>query len=338
MKIAITGATGFVGVHLIHHLLKDGHEVVAIKRQSSNLDGFYLIKEYYAFDERVYDLLHWVDCELYDTYSLKGAFKDVDQVIHVAGFISYSNQDKAKLKQINHDYTSSIVDAALLATCDHFIYVSSTGAIAKPSDHDIDESAEWDNKLDHTYYGKTKYLGELEVHRGAQEGLEVSILNPGVILGYGDWNKGSLKLFKNAYKSFPFYSKGTTGFIGVKDLCKIIVGLVNKQVERNDQFIVITENRSFESIAKTMAKSFDVKPPFIEIKGILYKLTYSILWLKDRLGLSGILTAESAKASISQHSFNNAKLKSALPFDLTPIDDVIYEACMAYNEKRPTIK
>lgn len=338
MKFAITGASGFVGVHLIHHLLQGGHQVYAIKRPSSSLYTFELVKGYYNLNDGDYSTLFWRDIELYDTHSLHELFLEVDQVVHAAGFISYNRKEKDLLKQVNHEYTENLIDASISAQVTHFIYISSTGAIPKPELQNIDESNAWDNKLDHTYYGKTKYLGELEVHRGKQEGLKISILNPGVILGYGNWNNGSLKLFKNAYKRFPFYTTGTTGFIGVKDICKVVDFLSTASQYQNDQFILISENHSFNFISKTMAKYFNVKPPSIKVSGVLYKLTYLFIYIKESLGWSGLLTTESTKASISKHSFNNSKLTNTIPFALQPIELVIKDACNAYDQKRPTLR
>lgn len=338
MKFAITGATGFVGVHLIHHLLKSGNEVFAIKRPSSSLYNFELVKKHYGLKEELFRKLHWVDIELYDTNALHDLFLEVDQVIHAAGFISYNKKEKNELKRVNHEYTESLVDASISAKVKHLIYVSSTGAVAKPKSYDITESAEWDDKLDHTYYGKTKYLGELEVQRGRQEGLNISIVNPGVILGYGNWNNGSLKLFKNAYKRFPFFTSGSTGFIGVKDLCRVIVHLSQSKHHQNEQYILISENYQFGDLSKSMANHFKVREPFIEVKGWFYKLTYSFIYVKELIGWSGLLTSESTRASVNKHTFDNTKLKAALPFELQSIDEVIKEACIAYKQKRPTMK
>lgn len=334
MKFAITGSTGFLGVHLIHHLLNEGHSVIGIKRRSSEMLNFNLSKEYYGFEDEIYKQLQWANINLDDTKALTQKLSDIDHFIHAAALISYNASDFENLKYTNHVLTAKVVDACIAAKVASLIYISSTGAIAKPQAHNINENAEWDSSLSHTKYGYTKYLGEIEIKRAEAAGINTCILNPGIILGYGDWNKGSLKLFKNAYNSFPFYSLGTTGFIGVKDICKI-VSFVSQQKVCNERFILISENKNFKEIADLMAVQFNSRKPFIGIKKLLYAVAYGLISIKDSLGIKGMLTKESTKAAVSKHSFDNSKIRAYVPFELQEVEEVIKDCCEAYNKKRP---
>ena len=53
----------------------------------------------------------------------------------------------------------------------------------------------------------------MEVWRVSEEGVEVVIVNPGVILGSGYWKTGSGKLFHQVFNGFNYYSEGITGFV-----------------------------------------------------------------------------------------------------------------------------
>ena len=59
MNFAITGANGFLGVHIIHHLLNSGYSVRAIIRPNACLDEFELIKQRYALSKDIYTNLSW---------------------------------------------------------------------------------------------------------------------------------------------------------------------------------------------------------------------------------------------------------------------------------------
>ena len=61
-------------------------------------------------------------------------------------------------------------------------------------------------------------MAEMEVWRGIGEGLNAVIVNPSIILGAGDWNEGSTKIFKTAFEEFPWYAQGKTGFVDVNDV------------------------------------------------------------------------------------------------------------------------
>ena len=77
-------------------------------------------------------------------------------------------------------------------------------------------------------YGLTKYGGELEVLRGAQEGLKTLILRPGVILGEGFWRSGSGFLLKFVSTQPKWYPPGGTGFIDAKDVADFAISLMEQ--------------------------------------------------------------------------------------------------------------
>ncbi len=335
MTFAVTGANGFLGVYILHHLVKKGHHVKALVRPSSSLNLFNQISDYYQLTDNQKELIEWVHVSLYDTYALNEVFENVDYVIHLAGKISYLKRELPDLIHVNRDFTAAVVDACLSANVKRLIYCSSTSAISKNNTNAVVvESKEWDDKLEHSNYGYTKHLGEMEVWRGIEEGLAANIINPGVILGYANWNDGSNKLFRNAFQSFPFFSEGITGFVGVSDVADIVYRLCNSEVV-GEQFLVISENKSYGDIARMMAKHFDKKPPRFEVKGLLYRLIYGFISLKERLGLGGLLSKETVKASIAKNQFSNQKIKDALNYEFESMEEVISAATEAYKKSPP---
>lgn len=336
LKFAITGSTGFLGVHLIHHLLENKHEIVAIKRENSSFLNFNLLKDLYKANNRFYEKLKWVNCELFDIVQLGSIFEQVDCVIHAAGFISYSKGDRDNLLKVNAEYTANVVNCALQTRIKKLIYISSTGAVCKKENELAVEDTPWTNEDQHTFYGYTKYLGECEVYRGIEEGLNATILNPGIILGYGNWNSGSLKLYKNAYNSFPFYSTGITGFVGVKDIARIVLYTVEQNNMEGKRYILVAENMTFKDVAETMAKHFNKRKPYIQVKGFLFYFIYLLMWIKEALGIKSMLSKETTKSSISKIVYSNLKILSVIPFKFTPIRLQIEQDCISYKNKRPT--
>jgi nucleoside-diphosphate-sugar epimerase len=326
VNFAITGANGFLGVHIIHHLLNSGHSVKAVIRPNASLDEFELIKKRYALLEEIYSNLSWHVCELFDVVGLEQAFYGVDYVVHLAGKISYLKKDLPSLLQINQEYTSNVVNVALSLKVKKLLYCSSIAAISKNSKNEaITEDTEWDDEIAHSNYGFTKHLGECELWRGREEGLATVAINPGIILGYGDWTKGSNKLFGNAQKGFPFYSNGITGWVGVRDVARIVERLCLSDIS-GERFIIVSENKSFKDIADTMTDALGTKKPSIEIKGLLYKVAYGIVLVKEFLGLGGMLSRETVRASVSVNRFDNSKVKEALDYDFESIKEVIHDS------------
>jgi dihydroflavonol-4-reductase len=335
VTFAVTGANGFLGVYIIHHLLNQGHHVFGIIRPSSLLSQFNLVSKFLEIDEQVLNNLTWKRCELFDDEELENIFNDSDYVIHLAGTISYLKKDLPKLLETNRDYTALVVNVALRTSIKKLLFCSSTSAISKNNTNQIViESKDWDNKVEHSKYGYTKHLGELEIWRGIEEGLDAVIINPGVILGYGNWNYGSNRLFRNAYREFPFYSEGVTGFVGVKDVAEIAVNLCVSEFN-SEQYLVVSENFSYNQISQMMAKHFNSKPPKIGVNGWVYKLIYGLIGLKEFFGFGGLLTRETVRASIAKNRFSNQKVINALNFEFTTIDDVLKEAITGYKKSPP---
>ena len=86
-KVAVTGASGHIGANLVRELLQRGYEVVTLIRQSSlALEGLDVIR---------------VDGDVLDPASLGRAFRGVEQVYHLAAYVSIQPGDNEKLEQVN---------------------------------------------------------------------------------------------------------------------------------------------------------------------------------------------------------------------------------------------
>lgn len=326
MIFAITGANGFLGVHIIHHLLAKGHTVQAIRRPNASLVEFEKVKTYYNLSTAAYKNVTWNACELYDVVGLEEIFTEVDYVMHLAGSISYLHRDLQKLIAVNKEYTANVVNIAKDTKVKKLLYCSSIAAITKnTSGQLITEDAPWDEKVAHSTYGYTKYLGECELWRAQEEGLQTVAINPGIILGAGDWSKGSNKLFGNAKKGFPFYSNGVTGWVGVQDVARVAEQLCLSSCN-GQRYIIVSENKSFKEIADIMSTHLGTKKPYISINGWRYLLAYGLVAFKEFLGLGGMLSKETVRASIAVAFFDNSKVKNTLDIEFEEMNVVITRA------------
>lgn len=85
------------------------------------------------------------------------------------------------------------------------VYVSSVAALGRIRENEpVNENMNWTEETSNSSYGQSKYMAELEVWRGIGEGLDAVIVNPTIILGAGDWESGSSKIFQTVYKEFPY--------------------------------------------------------------------------------------------------------------------------------------
>ena len=118
----------------------------------------------------------------------------------------------------------------------------------------------------------------MEIWRGQQEGLNVVIVNPGVIFGSGFWNQGSGLFFTKIKKGFPFYTNGLTAYVGVTDVVKIMIQLMKNNIV-GERFTVIAENVTFKNVIFSIASILGLEAfKFSAIEKITFlKVTFSAI-------------------------------------------------------------
>jgi nucleoside-diphosphate-sugar epimerase len=192
-------------------------------------------------------------------YALEDALQNITEVYHCAGLVSFNPKDEKKLFSINVDGTANVVNAALNAGVKKFVHVSSVAAIGRIRPGElINEKMEWTPETSNSRYGYSKYLGEMEVWRGVAEGLDAVVINPSIILGPGNWNEGSTKIFKSVYDEFPWYTEGVSGFVDVEDVAAAMIALMKSDITA-EKFIVSAENISYQHLFNMIAKAFNKK-------------------------------------------------------------------------------
>jgi nucleoside-diphosphate-sugar epimerase len=157
------------------------------------------------------------------------------------------------------------------------------------------------------------------------------IVNPSTILGYGDWNTSSCKIFKTVHDEFPWYTTGINGFVDIEDVSKAIVMLAEKNIS-GQRFIINGENWSFQKLFNTIADGFGKKHPHRKATPLLGEIALRMEKIKSLFsGERPLLTKESARVAHSHTYFSNDKLLAALPqFSFTPLEESIKRACKKY--------
>src|SRR5438874_1405767 len=117
----------------------------------------------------------------------------VTDIYHCAAMVTFDPRHVNEMLHFNPQSTANIVNQALLQGIRKLVYVSSVAALSRPGNaaKEITEEQEWGESKYNSAYGISKYFAETEVWRGIGEGLNAVIVNPGIILGPGDWNRGS---------------------------------------------------------------------------------------------------------------------------------------------------
>lgn len=322
--ILVTGGTGFLGSYLLRALVNAGKPVRALYRQ--------------RIPDQLQDIQHkiqWVQGDILDVMSLEDAMQDVKQVYHCAAVVSFLPENRQQLMQVNASGTANVVNMALDAGVQKLVHVSSTAAIGRAKDGDvIDEECEWQDSRYNSQYAISKYRGEMEVWRGVAEGLPAAIINPSVILGSGFWHEGSGALVKNAWKEFPFYTRGINGFVDVEDVVKVMCRLMDSDIS-GERFILSAENWSYYDLFSSMAGQLGKKPPHIAVQPWLGQIVWRAEKVKGLLsGSKPLVTKETARTGQLKIYYNNQKIQRLLPgFHFKPLQQTIAEVCEAYRQE-----
>ena len=189
MRLAITGATGFVGGRLLALAVAEGHEVHALTRRSQN--------------ER--HGVTWIQGALDNRQAMQRLVEGADAVIHVAGVISAP--DEAGFERGNVAGTLATLAAATAAGVRRFVHVSSLAA----------------REPGLSRYGASKARAEELVE---SSGLDWAIVRPPAVYGPGD--RETLELFKAARLGVvPLPPKGRISLIHADDLCRLLLALAS---------------------------------------------------------------------------------------------------------------
>jgi dihydroflavonol-4-reductase len=176
MMTLVTGATGFVGSHVVRQLCERGDPVRVLVRPTSRL----LAIQGLPVESIVGDLR--------DPASLERACRGVLRVFHVAADYRLWARDPREIYEGNVTGTRNLLEAAQRAGCERFIYTSTVATIAVPRPGALpneDTRAGLEEMIGH--YKRSKFLAEQEALKSAADGLPVVIVNPTAPVGPGDW-------------------------------------------------------------------------------------------------------------------------------------------------------
>lgn len=334
--VFLTGSTGLVGGHLIVRLHQSGKNIRALVRSTSTFDQLRLICSFYNQSfQKLYDSIEWVYGDTLDFVGLCDLLRDVEEVYHCAAVVSFNSKNRKEVLQTNIQGTANMVDASLKCGVKQFCFISSIGALGHAEKGAfINEKTPWKNDGKASAYSESKFRSELQAWRGFNEGLKIVIVNPGVVLGPGAPQKGSLLLFQAGRKGIPFYTKATTGYVDVRDVCRAAVELMEKEIF-GKHFILVSENVDNKALFTMIATEFNAKAPRFEAGKIILTLAaYFSEVYGFFTGKTPQLTRETVKSAQKPQEYSNQLIKKTLNFEFIPLRQTIKETCNFLKENK----
>lgn len=320
--ILVTGATGILGRVIVLQLLKQGKSVVAAKRKSSNIEE---VKDSYKFytetPEAFFDRIKWVDVDFDNMFSLENALRGIEEVYHCAATVSFHPADQRRMYHTNIEGTKNLLFACEGSGVKKFCFVSSIAVLDGINEKgETDESSDYNQKLDHSAYAVSKHFSEMEVWRAAAEGLNTVIVNPGIIIGSGNWTQSSGLIFENLARPYTF--SGGASYVDVRDVAKVSIELMDKNIF-NERFILISENKRYYEMGSYVREKLGLSAPKIIPSALLTVgrvLNFLFGWLFSPLRMVDKVNTESVT---SFSTVSNNKIVNTLGFNFIPVNESI---------------
>lgn len=241
MKAFVTGATGFVGSHLVDLLLENGFEVSCLKRKTSSVKWLEGKK------------ITYIDGDLYSNEALEMAVKDVDYVFHVAGVVKAKN--KEGFEKGNNLATKNLVEitARVNPNLKKFVHVSSL-AVCGPN---LGKEPLTEDYIPRpiTTYGRTKREAEKEVLK-FRDKIPVVIVRPPAIYGPRDTEiLVYFKTFQGGLNSIIGFDDKYLSLLHVKDVVMgIYLAAIKETKSGSVYFIASDKEYNWDEIGRAASK------------------------------------------------------------------------------------
>jgi dihydroflavonol-4-reductase len=320
--ILVTGGTGLVGAHVLLELTQKHEKVRALKRTNSSLAIPEKVFEHYQKVDLL-SRIEWVEGDVLEVPSLEEAMSGCAQVYHAAALVSFVPKEVQKMFDINVQGTANVVNVALSEGVKKLGYVSSIASLSRYENSKmVTEENYWKPNPHNSNYAISKYLAEQEVWRGTQEGLPAVIINPSVILGPGDWSKGSSQMFQKVWEGLKFYTPGGTGYVDVVDVANSLIALMESEVE-NERYIVNGENLPYRTIFDWIAEGMSKPKAHILVTPFLKEVAWRIEAIRCFFtGKTPLITKETARQAMGVTAYSNQKIQD-FGYAFTPIKESV---------------
>lgn len=250
-KTLITGATGFLGTHLLNYLLKNNQTNLRILASRD-------------LPEPLPDTVEIVRGSITDPESVKQAVDGVEKIYHLAGKVSRNAEDKREMHAIHIDGTRLLCDLAKKAGVSRIVMASTSGTIAitKTDDEIPDET--WPTPIEFCsrwpYYASKVYQEETARYSCGNK-VQLVILNPSLLLGPGDSRLSSTNdILKFLSRDIPVIPPGGLNFVDVRDVA-VAFAKAMQRGRAGERYLLGGPNWTFEKFFGRLERLTKVSAP-----------------------------------------------------------------------------
>lgn len=326
-KYIVTGATGYLGYVLVHHLVEQGYAPIKI-----------LIRSKKAFERFSHLPVTASYGDITDIDFLNKEITEKSVVFHLAGMIDISFSKRKQLYKVNVDGTKNIVEACIMNNVEKLIYCSSVAAIIPTKKGtSIKEPNTFNPKKVSGHYAKTKAItSEYILNKSKNGPLNACVVYPSAIIGPHDHHISNLGEVVLGYMNnkFPAYTSGMYNFVDVRDVADGLIKayekgkkgedyiLTGETIDLKEMFVILNEILKREKLP--------FKVPLWFLKGVspLISLYYTLRRKKP------IFTWTSLKILNQNSVFDNSKAVNELGFEPMTTKESFSDMILWFNENK----
>lgn len=302
----ITGATGFLGTHLVELLRTSASNLRILSRGATRWDGVRGIEAVRGDVTSARDVLCAAD--------------GVNAIYHLAGFVSRRPEDAPQLYRTHIEGTRNVCEAArtLGVGGQRVVFVSSSGTIAvgpEPVAYTEDSGYKNDVVRDWPYYLAKIFAEKLALNYYRAYGLPVVVVNPSLVLGPGDERRsstGDVALFLRG--QIPSIPRGGLNFVDAREAAQGLILAMQRGVP-GERYLLGGENWTFETLIREVGRLSHRRVPKLKLSTGVSLAGAKLLRSAYRMaGKSFDLDDESIKMSALFWYCDSSKARKELGF------------------------
>jgi dihydroflavonol-4-reductase len=316
MRVLVTGATGFLGAHVLHTLLREGHEVRALVRPGQRRNHIRMVGA------------ELFEGDLLDTSSVRAACDDVQGLVNCAARVGYRSQQNALMDKVNVDAVTTLLRAAHEAGLERVVHVSTAGAVGVSRSGEIlDESSMWSLESRLVHYTLTKRRGEERALAAAWGGMPVVVVNPSTIFGPRlDGLPPSPILMGIERGRLPWIPPGGVSVTDVSDVAQGIVSALTRG-RPGERYLLSGHNLTWQQLYQAIVDVTGGRLPkkHLTVKRLARKLAKARILNAVRLARFPE-TPEVLRSYGTYGWYDSTKAARELGFETRPLPDLLRHA------------
>jgi len=323
MITLVTGATGFVGSHLVRQLVERGDTVRVLARPTSSMRAIAGCN------------VHVVRGDLRDASSVRDAVHGAQRVFHVGADYRLWAKDPAEVYETNVSGTRHLL-AAIDAGVERVVYTSTVATIAVPRDHLPDETTAASLGDMIGDYKRSKLLAEQAVLTAATRGAPIVIVNPTTPVGPGDWRPtptGQV-IVDFLCRRLPAYVETGLNVVPVEDVARGHL-LAAERGRIGERYLLGGRNMTFKEILDALAVISGQSAPRLRLPwraamaiGYADQVVARVRGREPRIPLDGVRMAR------HRMWVNCTKAERELGFHTGSVEAALERAVQWYRQER----